>query len=126
MKTIFIFYFLIFASLVTFSQTDKGWEQLFDGKTLGGWTKMAGAAEYKVEDGAIVGITTAGSPNTFLVSDKKFIGDFVLELEVKIDDSTTNSGVQFKSNYDPAANNRSEEHTSELQSQSNLVCRLLL
>src|SRR5256886_16374588 len=27
--------------------------------------------------------------------------------------------------YEPAAN-RSEEHTSELQSQSNLVCRLLL
>src|SRR3989475_3139352 len=26
----------------------------------------------------------------------------------------------------PAASNRSEEHTSELQSQSNLVCRLLL
>src|SRR5256886_8486665 len=26
----------------------------------------------------------------------------------------------------PASNNRSEEHTSELQSQSNLVCRLLL
>src|SRR2546430_8785314 len=26
----------------------------------------------------------------------------------------------------PAAANRSEEHTSELQSQSNLVCRLLL
>src|SRR2546427_1710862 len=27
---------------------------------------------------------------------------------------------------DPAAHPRSEEHTSELQSQSNLVCRLLL
>src|SRR5256886_9263894 len=26
----------------------------------------------------------------------------------------------------PSARNRSEEHTSELQSQSNLVCRLLL
>src|SRR2546430_11273852 len=28
--------------------------------------------------------------------------------------------------YKRAANSRSEEHTSELQSQSNLVCRLLL
>src|SRR2546427_8706276 len=28
--------------------------------------------------------------------------------------------------YPPAAAERSEEHTSELQSQSNLVCRLLL
>src|SRR2546430_8010701 len=29
-------------------------------------------------------------------------------------------------NYQPVAGTRSEEHTSELQSQSNLVCRLLL
>src|SRR2546427_8786750 len=28
--------------------------------------------------------------------------------------------------YVPSLNSRSEEHTSELQSQSNLVCRLLL
>src|SRR3990167_3200279 len=31
-----------------------------------------------------------------------------------------------KKNHFPAAGQRSEEHTSELQSQSNLVCRLLL
>src|SRR5688572_31357096 len=30
------------------------------------------------------------------------------------------------SDFDPGAQDRSEEHTSELQSQSNLVCRLLL
>src|SRR2546427_2323544 len=30
------------------------------------------------------------------------------------------------SRYAPAGQDRSEEHTSELQSQSNLVCRLLL
>src|SRR2546430_12983154 len=29
-------------------------------------------------------------------------------------------------NHDPERDRRSEEHTSELQSQSNLVCRLLL
>src|SRR5688572_12335155 len=33
---------------------------------------------------------------------------------------------QFKSEKDPQKVGRSEEHTSELQSQSNLVCRLLL
>ena len=87
--------FLAFISLDSFSQK-SGWQDLFDGKTLNGWTKMAGNAEYKVENGAIVGITTAGSPNTFLVSDKKFAKDFVLEMEVKMDDSTTNSGIQFK------------------------------
>src|SRR5688572_30881293 len=31
-----------------------------------------------------------------------------------------------ESRGDPAPDSRSEEHTSELQSQSNLVCRLLL
>src|SRR2546427_7286830 len=44
---------------------------------------------------------------------------------------TATSGGQIKQNTDirvriPAGLNRSEEHTSELQSQSNLVCRLLL
>src|SRR2546430_3674619 len=35
-------------------------------------------------------------------------------------------GVQVDRDGDELAINRSEEHTSELQSQSNLVCRLLL
>src|SRR2546430_5587272 len=34
--------------------------------------------------------------------------------------------VTRKSGTKPSYNSRSEEHTSELQSQSNLVCRLLL
>src|SRR5688572_32050051 len=34
--------------------------------------------------------------------------------------------LQFGPFAEPAAVGRSEEHTSELQSQSNLVCRLLL
>src|SRR2546430_9495828 len=32
----------------------------------------------------------------------------------------------FEERFESSAANRSEEHTSELQSQSNLVCRLLL
>src|SRR2546430_9089284 len=35
-------------------------------------------------------------------------------------------GHQSPETYPPVATPRSEEHTSELQSQSNLVCRLLL
>ena len=91
-------------SLNVFSQDNKGWQKLFDGKTLDGWHKMDGDAVYKVENGAIVGITVAGSPNTFLVCDKKFTGDFILELEAKIDDTLMNSGIQFKSNFNPAGN----------------------
>jgi len=96
---------LLLISLNVFSQDSKGWQKLFDGKTLNGWHKMDGNADYKVEDGAIVGITVAGSPNTFLVSDKKFTGDFILELEAKIDDTAMNSGIQFKSNFNPEGNN---------------------
>lgn len=80
----------------------KGWKDLFDGKSLTGWKKLAGTAEYKIEDGAIVGITAASSPNTFLVTEDEY-GDFIVEMEVKLEDSSINSGVQFKSKYDPAA-----------------------
>ena len=30
------------------------WVSLFDGKSLDGWTKKNGYAEYRIEDGAIV------------------------------------------------------------------------
>src|SRR2546430_7077539 len=40
---------------------------------------------------------------------------------------SANSGVKYNVSEEMSiAQNRSEEHTSELQSQSNLVCRLLL
>src|SRR2546427_8551822 len=35
-------------------------------------------------------------------------------------------GMQLMFGHEPPIHRRSEEHTSELQSQSNLVCRLLL
>ena len=73
---------------------EEGWEPLFDGKTLDGWTVRGGFAQYKVEDGAIVGTTVEGSPNTFLC--KGDFRDFVLELEVKCD-PRLNSGVQVRS-----------------------------
>jgi 3-keto-disaccharide hydrolase len=86
------------------SQTTGKWINLFDGKTLSGWKKGAGNAEYKVEDGAIVGTTVMPSPNSFLVTEKEF-DNFVLELDAKIDDTTSNSGIQIRSHVDPSANN---------------------
>lgn len=68
---------------------------LFNGKNLDGWSIKSGFATYKVEDGAIVGTTAKGSPNTFLCSDKKF-ADFELNVEVKMDDPL-NSGIQIRS-----------------------------
>src|SRR2546430_12627155 len=40
-------------------------------------------------------------------------------------ESGAQAGIFVHSNFEPGSR-RSEEHTSELQSQSNLVCRLLL
>jgi hypothetical protein len=74
---------------------DDGWVDLFDGKSLDGWTIRSGSATYRIEDGAIVGKTTEGSPNSFLCTDKDY-GDFELEFEVKVDDGL-NSGVQIRS-----------------------------
>src|SRR5256886_11509548 len=51
-------------------------------------------------------------PNIFAVPESNWMGDFVV-----------NTAVVHQVG---AARGRSEEHTSELQSQSNLVCRLLL
>lgn len=68
---------------------------LFDGRTLAGWTRCNGQARYDVEDGAILGTTAEGSPNSFLCTEIEY-GDFVLEFEVKTDPAL-NSGVQIRS-----------------------------
>lgn len=70
---------------------------LFDGKTLAGWEQHSGAAEYRVQDGAIIGKTVPNTGNSFLCTAKKY-SNFILELEFKVDPSM-NSGVQFRSNY---------------------------
>lgn len=90
----------IASTVMASAQPGGGWTNLFDGKTLNGWNKITGSAEYKIENGEIIGLTVPNSPNTFLVTDKEY-GDFVLELEVKVDDTTSNSGIQFRSHYNP-------------------------
>ena len=76
-------------------QGDEGWTRLFDGESLTGWTQRNGTATYRVEDGAVVGRTTDGSPNSFLCTDRGY-DDFELTFEVRVDDRL-NSGVQIRS-----------------------------
>lgn len=71
------------------------WMDLFDGRTLDGWVQRNGTATYRVEEEAIVGRTSEGSPNSFLCTEKDY-GDFELTFEVKVDDAL-NSGVQIRS-----------------------------
>jgi hypothetical protein len=79
-------------------------ESIFDGKTLAGWKQLGGAADYQVIDGAIVGSSRPGVPNSFLVTEKTY-GDFILEFEVRQDVGPTNSGVQFRSLSTPEFEN---------------------
>jgi hypothetical protein len=104
MKPICIFLTLTLFYSFSHAQSAGNWINLFDGKSLNGWKKGAGNADYKVEDGAIVGTTAMSSPNSFLITDKEF-GNFILELEAKIDDTSFNSGIQLRSHVDPAGNN---------------------
>jgi hypothetical protein len=83
-------------NVLTGQQKADGWQMLFDGKTLKGWSAKSGYATYKVDHGAIVGTTQKGSPNTFLCSDREF-ADFELTFDVKFDGEFFNSGVQIRS-----------------------------
>nr|WP_057936202.1 DUF1080 domain-containing protein [Algoriphagus resistens] len=83
-------------------QTDDGWTNLFNGKDLTGWKPVAGTATFEVVDGTIEGSAVAGSPNTFLITEETY-GDYILELDLKIEHLSSNSGVMTRGQYDPAA-----------------------
>ena len=88
--------------LISCAGTEKDttpWENLFDGKTLNGWNQKGGVAKYEVVDGTIVGTTVHNTPNSFMTTDKMY-GDFILELDYKVDPSM-NSGIQIRSNSIP-------------------------
>ncbi|MBV6645589.1 MAG: DUF1080 domain-containing protein, partial [Cyclobacteriaceae bacterium] len=84
---------LIIWALSSYGQND--WQTLFNGKNLKNWTKLNGTADYEIVDGSIVGTSKLNTPNTFLATEKTY-GDFILELDVKVDNKL-NSGVQIRS-----------------------------
>ncbi|MHC4947436.1 MAG: family 16 glycoside hydrolase [Planctomycetota bacterium] len=77
----------------------EGFERLFDGASLDGWRRLGGGADYRAEDGQIVGTTRPDQPNSFLCTTRTF-DDFVLELEFRVHPEL-NSGVQIRSNSLP-------------------------
>jgi hypothetical protein len=94
---------LALAFCMTVAAADKG-TPLFDGKTLAGWKQLGGAADYQVIDGAVVGSSRPGVPNSFLVTTKDY-GDFILDVDVRQDVGPTNSGIQFRSHSTPEFEN---------------------
>ncbi len=90
---------VLLVALSVHAQKSEGWTDLFNGKNLKGWKVLNGTAEFKVEDGVIIGVSKMNSPNTFL-STKKNYDDFILEYEARIDPAL-NAGVQIRSNSIP-------------------------
>jgi hypothetical protein len=88
---------LIVSLSTAFAADQDGFTPLFNGKNLDGWEQHSGKAEYRVEDGAVVGKTVSGTGNSFLCT-KKLYGDFILEFEFKVA-VEMNSGVQFRSEF---------------------------
>jgi len=97
-------YSILAFSLISLSAAAQKAKPLFDGKTLTGWKSVAGVAPYKVEEGMIVGTMTKGTPNSFLITEKEY-GNFILELDVKLEGESTNSGIQTRSHIKQEANN---------------------
>jgi quinoprotein glucose dehydrogenase len=87
------------APVVAKAGTETDWIDLFDGKSLDGWAHLNGWHTYTVEEGAIVGRTMEGSPNSFLCSLQEF-ADFEFEVETTVD-RVTNQGIQFRSRARP-------------------------
>lgn len=48
------------ANVLTPAEDAEGWKLLFDGKTLLGWIRRGGSADWKVEDGVITAVATGG------------------------------------------------------------------
>ncbi len=97
----FAMLFLIFPSRgIAAEGSEREWKSLFDGKTLDGWKVLEGRGKFFVEDGVIVGETTAGVKGSYLCTEATF-DNFILELEFKVDEGL-NSGVHIRSDVHQA------------------------
>ena len=94
--------FACFSCQTNTPESQPEWRSLFNGEDLNGWKAVAGDAEFKIEDGIIVGYAKANTPNTFLITEEQF-GDFILELDLKIEDLPSNSGIMARGQFDPNA-----------------------
>jgi hypothetical protein len=73
-------------------------QEIFNGEDLTGWE--GDKTVWSVEEGAIVGRTTAERKienNTFLIWRGGKVGDFRLQLEYRIEGQRANSGIQYRS-----------------------------
>jgi hypothetical protein len=99
-RVLSIFVTLLAIGFATFnaanSQTGEGWIQLFDGKTLDGWTPSNDNVNWRVEDGAIVADKSKSKAGNHLVS-KNSYKDHEIYAELWVSDDA-NSGIFARCN----------------------------
>src|SRR5690606_38919744 len=113
--------------------------RLLDAETGAEWLRATVGQAYYFETPRVTlpgeDIDETGSSDIIAELDLRAYGDWSIGMGVQWDPSDTRSEkgdvhVQYRPAFDRIANVgyrfRSEEHTSELQSRENLVCRLLL
>ncbi len=89
------------------------WTELFNGKDLTGWVQRGGKANYRADNGTILGSTVLKTPNSFLCTERTY-ANFILELDFKVD-SKLNSGVQIRSlSYPEYQNSRVHGYQVEI------------
>jgi hypothetical protein len=78
------------------SQTGDGWIQLFDGKTMDGWTPTNDNVNWRVEDGALVADKSKGKGGNHLIT-KNAYKDHMIYAEFWTSDDA-NSGIFVRCN----------------------------
>ena len=78
----------------TATEAESGFVPLFDGESIDAWVQRGGTAEYRVEDGAIVGKAVPNTPNSFLCTPRDY-SDYEMTLEFKVD-PRLNSGLMIR------------------------------
>ena len=74
---------------------EDGFESLFNGTDLSGWTPKGGTCKFEVQDGTIVGTCVPGSKSTYLSTDRADFKDFLFTCDLKWE-VDGNSGVMFR------------------------------
>jgi len=75
----------------------EGWTPIFDGKSLSGWDGPSDV--WKVEDGSIVGVSSDAHPSgtTNIIWRGGEVGNFRLRVEMKLEGTGANGGIQYRS-----------------------------
>lgn len=77
-----------------------GFDNLFNGKDLTGWTPLGGTCDFSVENGEIVGTCIKGSQSTYLSTNEKSFDNFIFTCDIKWE-VEGNTGIMFRAKTKP-------------------------